>query len=445
MRDTIAAIATAAGPAGVGIVRVSGPKVPELGRKWLGRMPKPRHAHYLKLRDEDGGLLDQVLLLYFPAPHSYTGEDVLEVQAHGSPVLLEMILARILAEGVRRARPGEFSERAFLAGKLDLAQAEAVADLIAAQSQSAVRAALRSLSGEFSARVHALADGLLELRVWIEAAIDFPSEEIDFLADAELLARLDTLEREFADFLGACARGARLRDGLELVLLGPPNAGKSSLLNRLAGDERAIVTALPGTTRDVLREPILLDGLPITVLDTAGLREAADLVEQEGIRRARDAARRADHALVVIDAAAPPPEVDRFLAELPAELPYTVVHNKIDLSGEPPARIERAGRVHLYLSARTGVGLEALRAELRAVAGLGEGAEGGYTARARHLDALRAAQARLAAARDRLRTGQGELAAEELRCAHDALGPITGEVRSDALLGAIFGRFCIGK
>ena len=439
-RDTIAAIATAAGAAGVGIVRVSGPGCRAIAAAVLGRPPEPRHAHYLRFRDGDGEVIDDGLLIHFPAPQSYTGEDVLELQGHGSPLLLARLLRRCLGLGARPARPGEFTERAFLEGRLDLAQAEAVADLISAGSEAAVRAARRSLDGEFSKRVHAVVEGLTALRVWVEAALDFPEEEVDFLAAPELRRRLHDVAADLAALRSAAGRGQRLVDGLHVVIAGAPNAGKSSLLNALAGEDRAIVTDIAGTTRDLLRERVRVDGIELTLVDTAGLREAPDVVEQEGIRRARAELERADLVLAVLDDQAPAPAL-----ELPTGIPVLWLHNKADLSGAAAHAERRADGEHLWLSARTGEGLDALRHRLREAAGLGEGSEGAFSARARHVDALARADALLAQAAAQLHHGAGELAAEELRRAQDALGEITGTVDADALLGRIFGDFCIGK
>jgi tRNA modification GTPase len=439
-RDTIAAIATAAGAAGVGIVRVSGPGCRAIAQALLGRPPEARHAHYLRFRDGDGEVIDDGLLIYFPAPQSYTGEDVLELQGHGSPLLLARLLRRCLALGARAARPGEFTERAFLEGRLDLAQAEAVADLISAGSEAAVRAARRSLDGEFSRRVHAVVEGLTALRVWVEAALDFPEEEVDFLAAPELRRRLHEVAADLAALRAAAGRGQRLVDGLHVVIAGAPNAGKSSLLNALAGEDRAIVTDIAGTTRDLLRERVRVDGIELTLVDTAGLREAPDVVEQEGIRRARAELERADLVLAVLDDQAPAPALP-----LPTGVPVLWLHNKADLSGAPAHAERRPDGEHLWLSARTGQGLDALRLRLREAAGLGEGSDGAFSARARHVDALARADALLAQAAAQLHHGAGELAAEELRRAQDALGEITGAVDADALLGRIFGDFCIGK
>lgn len=439
-RDTIAAIATAAGAAGVGVVRLSGPACGRIAATLLGKTPAPRYAHYLRFRDGGGEVIDDGLLLYFPAPHSYTGEDVLELQGHGSPLLLQALLRRCLALGARAARPGEFTERAFLEGRLDLAQAEAVADLISAESEAALRAARRSLEGEFSRRVHEVVEGLTGLRVWIEAALDFPEEDVDFLAAPELHRRLAEVSTALATLREEAGRGKRLLDGLHVVIAGPPNAGKSSLLNALAGQERAIVTDIAGTTRDLLRERIALDGIELTLVDTAGLREAPDRVEQEGIRRARAEFERADLVLAVLDDTAPAPTL-----ALPEGVPVLWLHNKADLSGAAGRSQRDAQGEHLWLSARTGEGLDALRRRLRESAGIGEGSAGAFSARARHLEALDRAAAELARAAEHLQHGAGELAAEELRHAQESLGEITGRVHADALLGRIFSDFCIGK
>ena len=442
--DTIAAIASAPGAAGIGVVRASGPAAPAIARALLGAAPRPRHAYLASFRDGDGGLIDRGLLLYFPAPHSYTGEHVLELQGHGSAVLLDLLLGRVCALGARLARPGEFTERAFLNGKLDLAQAEAVADLIAARSEAGARAALRSLEGVFSQRVQALLDALVALRVHVEAAIDFPEEEIDFLADPAIVRQLQALRTQLAGLLAETRRGVRLTDGLKVVIVGRPNAGKSSLLNALSQTERAIVTPVAGTTRDVLRETVSLDGVVLELADTAGLRATEDAVEREGVRRARDELMRADLVLLVTDAAHA--GVDLALLDgLPASVARLVLVNKIDLDGLPPRRDEHGGLTHLWISARDGSGLDLLRAELATRAGAGSG-EGSFSARRRHLQALERVQAHLDHAADVLAaTRAGELAAEDLRQAQHALGEITGSYTSDDLLGAIFGSFCIGK
>lgn len=438
--DTIAAIATGAGAAGVGAVRVSGPLAPAIATRFLSREPAPRHAHFAAFRDGAGELIDRGILLHFPAPHSYTGEHVVELQGHGSAVLLDALLRRCIELGARLARPGEFTERAFLNGKLDLAQAEAVADLVAATSQAGARAALRSMEGVFSARVDDLLAELIELRVHIEAAIDFPEEEIDFLADPIIGDKLALLRNHLDELLTETRRGVRLNDGIAVAIVGRPNAGKSSLLNALAGEERAIVTDIAGTTRDVLREAIHIDGVALELADTAGLRESDDIVEREGIRRARAQLERCDVALLVTDEAHADTD-QAFFHGVPAHAARLVVINKIDLASR---HAQREGDT-LWLSARTGEGLDALRSRLRELATAGAG-EGAFSARRRHVVALESVRGYLDRTADALHgTRSGELAAEELRHAQQALGEITGTYSSDDLLGAIFGSFCIGK
>jgi tRNA modification GTPase len=443
--DTIAAVATAPGAGGIGVLRLSGPRSREIGRAITGAKLKARIFHFATFRDEGGDAIDRGLAVCFVAPRSYTGEDVVELHAHGSPAVLDLLLRRVLQLGARAARPGEFTERAFLNGKLDLVQAEAVADLIASGSATAARAAQRSLEGDFSRAVRSLLDALIRLRAWLEAALDFPEEEIDFLGAPQLSAEFDTVRTQLDDLLAATRRGVILRDGLHVVIVGRPNAGKSSLLNALAQSERAIVTAVPGTTRDVLRESVNLDGIALTLVDTAGLRESADIVEREGMRRARAELTGADVAILVSqsgDVAA-----DRaLLADCASEAVRLIVHNKIDLAGELP-RVERVnGEIHLYLSARSGDGLDNLRAELVRLAGRGDDVAGAFSARTRHVDALQRVARHLAAADAALREQRaGEIAGEELRLAQHALGELTGEYRSDDLLGAIFSTFCIGK
>lgn len=444
--DTIAAVATAPGAGAIGIVRVSGPKARAIGRALTGKRLRPRKPRLCALRDNTGGVLDHALTLLFSAPHSATGEDVLELQAHGSPVVLDLLLRRVLELGARAARPGEFSERAFLNGKLDLVQAEAVADLIASNSAAAARAALRSLEGDFSREVRKLLEALVRLRAWLEAALDFPEEEIDFLSAPQLAADLAALSAQSADLLAAARRGVVLRDGLHVAIIGRPNTGKSSLLNALARSERAIVTPIPGTTRDVLREGVNIDGIVLTLVDTAGLRESDDEVEREGIRRAHAELARADVAVLVTDSthvAADTP----LLSGCAAGAAKLIVHNKIDLSGEA-AHVERgsAEEIHLYISAQRGDGLSGLRAELARLAGRGEGAGGTFSARTRHVDALERVATHLRGAQTALlEQHAGELAAEELRQAQHALGEITGDYTTDDLLGLIFSSFCIGK
>lgn len=444
--DTIVARATPAGRGGVAVVRISGPAVPQIAVALTGALPQPRHATLAGFFDAGGEALDLGLALYFPAPHSFTGEHVLELHAHGGPVLVDLLLERVVALGARLARPGEFTERAFLNDKLDLAQAEAIADLIDAGSRAAARAAQRSLRGDFSAAVAALVEQVTDLRAWVEAALDFPDEDIDFLEAGELTGRLDDVTRAFDTLQATARQGCLLREGLQVVIAGRPNAGKSSLLNALAGYAVAIVTPVPGTTRDVLREELDIDGLPIHVFDTAGLRESTDPVEQEGVRRARAALVTADHALVIVDASVPDDTaLAATLAELPAALAHTIVRNKIDLTAEPAGAVDGEAGV-INVSATRGDGLDALRARLRAVAGYQPGGEGTTTARRRHLEALTAARSHVEAARRTLvERRAGELMAEELRQAQEALGQITGEVTSEDLLGRIFAGFCIGK
>jgi len=445
--DTIAAIATAPGRGGIGIVRVSGPACSAIAEALLGHVPAPRTAELRRFRDAAGEPIDEGIALYFPGPASFTGEDVLELQGHGGPVVMDLLLRRVLELGARAATAGEFTQRAFLNDKFDLAQAEAVADLIDSGSAAAARAALRSLTGEFSSQVHDLSEAILELRMWVEAAIDFPEEEVDFLGDRALDARLQFIRRRFAELGEAARQGALLRDGLTLVIAGRPNAGKSSLLNRLAGYDAAIVTATPGTTRDVLRERIEIDGLPLHVLDTAGLREAPDEVEAEGIRRARHELERADRVLFVVDAsdAAALSAIEADLAALPTDAPRTVVFNKIDRVSETP-RVEPGEPARVYLSAATGDGIDLLRGHLKDCVGFHPAGSGVLSARARHLDALRRARAHVEEA-NRLLSDRhaGELVAQELTDAQKQLGEITGEVTSDDLLGRIFQSFCIGK
>ena len=443
--DSIAAIATPAGAGGIGVLRVSGPAVAAIARALLGFIPQPRYAHYAAFLDGDGAPIERGLALYFAAPASYTGEDVIELHAHGSPVVLDLLLRRVLELGARRARPGEFTERAFLNGKLDLAQAEAVADLITARSESAARAAQRALAGAFSQRVHTLVAALTALRVQVEAAIDFADEELELLGDPALAAGLAFVRGEIATLLADTRRGVRLARGARAVLIGRPNTGKSSLLNALAGEERAIVTATPGTTRDALHAELVLDGVSIELVDTAGLRDSSDAIEQEGVRRARAAFARCDLAVLVSETAHVAADL-ALLDGLPSGAIALVVVNKLDLEDDPAPRAEtRDGRTWLHLSARTGAGLDHLRAELARQAGA-SGEETAFTARARHVEALERADAALAAAAVTLAACRApELIAEDLRQAAQALGTITGTVSADDLLGAIFAGFCIGK
>ena len=450
--DTIVAIATPPGRGGIGVVRLSGPAVPALARALLGELPPPRSAVARRFRGADGAAIDTGIALYFEAPASFTGEHVLELQGHGGPAVMDLLVERALALGARPARPGEFSSRAFANDKLDLAQAEAVADLIDAGSAAAARAALRSLTGEFSSRVRALDGLLIELRTLVEAAIDFSEEDLDVPGASDLASRLAALDAEFATLARGAEQGRLLHEGCTLVIAGRPNAGKSSLMNALAGHDAAIVMPLPGTTRDLLRERIHIDGLPVTLIDTAGLREQADVIEAEGMRRARRAIESADRVLYVVDAtdvaalAAWPREV----AGLGSAVPVTVLFNKCDVpAAAPPAAPPCPApgtAAALPISALTGAGLEALRAHIRQAAGYLPGDSGTFSARRRHLDALARARAHAASA-GRLLAAQAsvELLAEELRLAQRALGEITGEFTTEELLGRIFASFCIGK
>ena len=440
--DTIAAIATAPGRGAVGILRLSGPDAGRIACALCVTLPEPRRARLRRFRDADGDIVDEGLVLHFPAPDSFTGEHVVELQGHGGPLVLSILLASACAAGARLARPGEFSERAFLNGRLDLAQAESIADLIDAGSHAAVRAASRSLQGEFSARVSALVDALTSLRADLEAALDFADEDVPWLSSSQLRLRLDGLQRGLADVLRAAAQGRRLRDGLTVAIGGQPNVGKSTLLNRLAGTEAAIVSPIAGTTRDVLREHLTLDGLPVTVVDTAGLRDSDDPVERIGIERARRAIEQAEVLLYLVDDRTGPTPVDEAeLATLPPDAQPVLVRTQCDRSGRPAGRIDATT---LRLSAVTGSGIDTLIALLHERAGLDGTATDALGARARHLDALRAAAVEVDAARE-LPSGSPELIAEHLRLAQGALEAITGRYTADDLLGRIFSTFCLGK
>ena len=446
--DTIAAQATPTGRGGVCVVRVSGPRARAYAVAVAGPLPPPRQASLRVLRGSDGEVIDRGLVLLFPQPASYTGEDVVEFHLHGSPVLAALLQRSLVALGAREADPGEFSRRAFLNGRMDLAQAEAVADLIASASAAAARAAMRSLEGEFSAAVEALAEGLMAARTRVEAGLDFPEEGVDEFSDPGLLRHIEGLRQQLEALYRSAERGRILRDGLTMVIAGPPNAGKSSLLNRLAGYEAAIVTEQPGTTRDLVREDILVDGMPVRVIDTAGLHEATDHVEREGIRRARQAMQGADLVLLVTDASAPADTIEPAASSgLPPGVPVLHVRNKIDLTGATPElRRDGAGQETVTLSALTGTGLELLRTHLKTVAGLEESPGGSYAARRRHLAALERAGRHIDAAGELVAAGHAlELAAEELRLGQEALGEITGKVSTEDLLGRIFSEFCIGK
>ena len=450
--DTIVAQATPPGRGGVGILRISGPKAQDVAKAVLGILPKPRYAHYLPFLASDGTTLDEGIALFFPNPHSFTGEDVLELQGHGGPVILDILLKRILEiSGVRIARPGEFSERAFLNDKLDLAQAEAIADLIDASSEQAAKSALSSLQGVFSKKINTLVEALIHLRIFTEAAIDFPEEEIDFLSDGKIAAELNQVIQRLNEVRQEAKQGSLLREGMKVVIAGRPNAGKSSLLNALAGRDAAIVTDIAGTTRDVLREHIHIDGMPLHIIDTAGLREASDEVERIGIERAWQEIDQADRVLFMVDSTTtnetnPEKLWPEFIERLPKNMPVTVIRNKADLTSEPLGYSEQNGYCLIQLSARTGEGITLLRDHLKQVMGFTSSTEGGFLARRRHLQALEKAAEHLNNGQYQLNTFHaGELLAEELRLAQEALSEITGEFTSDDLLGRIFSSFCIGK
>lgn len=452
MKETIVAQATAPGRGGIGILRVSGPLASQVAEAVLGKCPKPRMADYLPFKDSDGTVLDQGIAVYFKGPHSFTGEDVLELQGHGGQVVLDLLLKRILSvDGIRLARPGEFSEQAFLNDKLDLAQAEAIADLIDATSEQAARSALKSLQGEFSNKINALVDSVIYLRTYVEAAIDFPDEEIDFLADGKIEANLRGIIEQLDGVRREAKQGSILREGMKVVIAGRPNAGKSSLLNALAGREAAIVTDIAGTTRDVLREHIHLDGMPLHIIDTAGLREATDEVERIGISRAWHEIEQADRIILMLDSSDPESQDSEslrreFLAKLPSAIPLTVVRNKIDLSGESVGLTEADGVAVIRLSAQTLQGVDLLREHLKQAMGFQTGMEGGFLARRRHLEALQKAAEHLQIGLLQLTEFHaGELLAEELRLVQSALSEITGQFTADDLLGNIFSSFCIGK
>ncbi|MGY1489143.1 tRNA uridine-5-carboxymethylaminomethyl(34) synthesis GTPase MnmE [Methylobacillus pratensis] len=442
--DTIAAIATAPGSGGIGVVRISGPSSQSIAEAMLGHCPAPRHAAYLAFRDEHYALIDQGIAIYYPGPHSYTGEDVLELQAHGGPALMQILLKRCLALGARQAEPGEFTRRAYLNDKLDLAQAEAVADLINAATEAAARSAVKSLSGEFSARIHGLLQQLIDLRLYVEACLDFPEEDIDFISQGRVAEKLANVAAGLDAVFREAKQGNLLREGLQVVLVGQPNVGKSSLMNQLAGEEVAIVTPIAGTTRDTIKNSIQINGVPLHIIDTAGLRETSDEVEQYGIARTWRALQNAGVALLLVDAAHGIGNMEKSILErLPQFLPKIWVHNKIDLESTTPKIEEKAGETHIHLSAKTGDGVQLLRQRLLEIAGWQPSGEGVFMARSRHLLALNTVREHLEVAAGLLM--QPELFAEELRLAQDALNTITGEFTPDDLLGEIFSRFCIGK
>ena len=440
--DTIAAIATPSGQGGVGIIRVSGSRASKLAEKISGLCPAPRYAHYGKFSDTNQVIIDSGLTLYFKKPFSFTGEDVVEFHAHGGPVVLDLLLKEILSHDVRPARAGEFSERAFLNDKIDLAQAEAIADLIAADSEQAARAAMRSMQGEFSAIIHQLVEELIQLRIYVESALDFPEEEIDFLADDAIANKLETVKQKLSEVKKSAQQGRLLKEGMTVVIAGKPNAGKSSLLNQLAGQESAIVTEIPGTTRDILREHIQIDGLPLHIIDTAGLRDSDDVVEQEGVKRAKQMIEKADRILFVADIE---DDDQSMLETLPENIGVSIIYNKIDKL-KRLAEIIDEQETKIYLSAKTGDGIDLLKQHLKNCMGYQQKTEGQFIARRRHLDAIDNAEQHLAIADTNLhQLKAGELLAEELRLAQEALSSITGEFSSDDLLGRIFSDFCIGK
>lgn len=446
--DTIAAIATPHGRGGIGVVRISGPRAGHIAAQMLGQVPPARHARYCAFKDARGAALDTGIALFFAAPASYTGEDMLELHGHGGTVVLEQLLARTLELGARLARPGEFTERAFLNGRIDLLQAEAVADLIESASAQAARGALRSLQGEFSRRVRDVQARLTELRAFIEGAMDFPEEEIDFLKDGEIAAKLAGIIAQVDRIVAEARQGQLQRDGIEVVIAGPPNAGKSTLLNRLAGRDAAIVTDIPGTTRDLVSASALIDGLPVQLTDTAGLRASDDIIEQEGVRRAREAIARADLVLLVLEYGRPRGEVvNEARMHMAAGATLLVLANKIDLFAADPGRKTAADTEDaLQISAKTGAGIDLLRDEIKRAIGYQASEEGGIIARRRHLQALQRARDGLDAAARRLKENAGaELMAEDLRLAQQSLGELTGEFAADDLLAEIFSRFCIGK
>lgn len=442
--DTIAAIATAPGSGGIGVVRISGPASAQIAIAVLGHCPPPRHAAYLPFKEADGQLIDSGIAIFYAGPYSYTGEDVLELQAHGGPALMQLLLLRCLQLGARQAEPGEFTRRAFLNDKLDLAQAEAVADVISAATAEAARSAVRSLSGEFSRYIHHLLESLINLRMYVEACLDFPEEDIDFISQGRVAEKLQTIADALEQVFKGARQGNLLREGIQVVLVGQPNVGKSSLMNQLAGEEVAIVTPIAGTTRDTIRNVVQIEGVPLHLIDTAGLRETDDEVEKQGIARTWRALENANAALLLVDAAHGITETEKSILErLPANLPKIWVHNKIDLQSEQPRQQEYQGEQHIYISAKLGLGLDVLKAHLLKIAGWQPAGESIFMARTRHLQALQVVQGHLQTAAVYLQ--QPELFAEELRLAQQALSSITGEFTPDDLLGEIFSRFCIGK
>ena len=451
--DSIVAQATAPGKGGVGIIRISGPHARLVAEKILGKCPKPRYADYLNFKALGGEVLDQGIALFFKGPNSFTGEDVLELQGHGGPVILDLLLQEITqVDGVRLARAGEFSERAFLNDKIDLTQAEAIADLIESTSVQAAKSALHSLQGEFSNKINQLVELMIHLRIYVEAAIDFPDEEIDFLSDGKVAGDLDHIINYLADVQDQAKQGSIMREGMKVVIAGRPNAGKSSLLNALSGKESAIVTEIAGTTRDVLKEHIHIDGMPLHIIDTAGLRESPDKVEQIGIQRAWQEIEQADKVLLMVDASEnqsiDPDQIwPEFMAKLPVNMPLTIVRNKIDLLPEGGQNTDEQGDIPIIaISAQHNLGVETLKSHLKKAMGFQDTTEGTFMARRRHLDALERAASHLLTGKEQLHSFiAGEILAEELRLAQQHLNEITGEFSSDDLLGRIFSSFCIGK
>ena len=438
--ETIAAIATPQGQGGIGIVRISGPETIKIAESMVGKVPRARCATYTKFLANNGDVLDEGVTLYFKAPYSFTGEDVLELHGHGGPVVMDMLLRRVVECGARLARPGEFSERAFLNNKLDLSEAEAIADLINAHSEQAARSAIRSLQGEFSKQINELVQKLIHLRMFVETSLDFPEEEINFLSDKRVSCDLQQIIDQLNQVLQSANQGRLLQEGMTVVIAGKPNAGKSSLLNLLSGQESAIVTDIPGTTRDILREYVQLDGLPLHIIDTAGLRETADIIEQEGVKRAKAAMEEADCILLMIDCQ------DKETVSPLQKKNTTIIYNKIDLINRESSIEKQGDHIIIYLSVRTGKGIELLKQHLKECMGFDSTVEGKFIARRRHLNALEKAKECLLRGQKQLKDKlAGELLAEDLLQAQNALSEITGEFRSDDLLGKIFSEFCIGK
>lgn len=444
-KETIAAVATPAGRGGVGIVRVSGPQSFSICEKIIGYRPPLRRAEYTPFYDRDGTLMDEGIVLLFQGPHSFTGEDVVEFQGHGGPIILDMILNTVVSHGARLAQAGEFSLQAYLNDKIDLVQAEAIADLIDSGSREAAKSALRSLQGDFSRLITELQDSLIELRMYVEASIDFPEEEIDFLQDTALHQKTRDIIEKLQSIQRSANQGSLLREGMTIVLAGLPNAGKSSLLNALAGSDSAIVTDIPGTTRDVLREQIQIDGLPLHIVDTAGIRDSQDGIEMEGVRRAKQAVQTADRILWILDDQETV-QKELILRELPTDIPVSFIHNKIDITNKNTYQeIDGDGHHHLYIAAKENLGIGLLREHLKESVKFEGVQEGSIMARRRHVHALENTMVHLERSHSCLQSGQGELMAEELRLAQQGLGQITGEYTSDDLLGDIFSSFCIGK